>query len=121
MVPRHETDDRDLVRLESTQPAVLHEVIGVFVVAIVADVRADVVKQGTVLEPIAFLLAEAVPRLQAIKHGEREPRDLLRMRRQEVAPLAELHHAAASHVGIAVDGLDVAGVALDVVEHEPFA
>ena len=112
MVARHEADDGDLVRLESAQSAVLHEVVGVFVVALVADVGADVVKQGAVLEPFAFLLAKAVPPFQAVEYGECEARDLLRVRRQVVAPLAELDHAAPPHVRVAVDGPDALGVAL---------
>jgi hypothetical protein len=120
MVPRHEADDADFVRIETAESAVFHEVVRVLMVALVADVRADIVKQGAVLEPLSLLLAQAVPCVQAVEDGEREPRDLLRMRRQIVAPLAELNHAAAPHVRVPLNGLDVPGVACDVVEHEPF-
>ena len=121
MVPRHEADDGDFVRVETEESAVFHEVVRVLMVALVADVRADVVKQGAVLEPVSLLLTQAVPRFQAVEDGEREPRNLLRMRRQIVAPLSELDDATPPDVRVAVDDPDVPGVAFDVVEYEPFA
>ena len=54
MVSRDEGDDLDLLGVEPAQIAVPDEVIGVLVVALVADVRADIVQQRAVLEPLAF-------------------------------------------------------------------
>ena len=48
-------------------------------------------------------------------------RDLLRVLRPVAAALAELDDAAAPDVGIALDLADARAVAVDVVEHEPFA
>ena len=48
----------DLVRIEAAQAAVLDEVVRVLVMALVADVHADVVEQRAVLEPLAFARAE---------------------------------------------------------------
>ena len=120
MVSRHETDDGHLVGLETAQSTVLDEIVRVLVVPLVADVGADVVQQGAVLEPFAFLLAEAMARFQPVEDGERETGDLLCVRRDVVAALAELDHAAPPYVWIAIDRADVAGVAFDVVEHEAF-
>src|SRR5262245_38888099 len=78
MVPRHETDNRDLIRFEAAQAAVFDEVVRVLVVPLVADVRTDVVDERTVFEPLALLLAEAMARLQSIEDGERQAGDLLR-------------------------------------------
>jgi hypothetical protein len=121
MVPRDEADDRDLLGLETAQPAVPDQVVRMLVMPFVADVRPDVVEQRAVLEPVAFALAQPVARLQAVEHGERKTRDLLGVRREIVAPLGQLDHAAAPDVGIAIDGANVPGVALDVIEHEPLA
>ena len=60
MIARHQADDRDLVGVESAQFPVANQVIGMFVVRVVADVRADVVQQRAVFEPLALLGAEAV-------------------------------------------------------------
>ena len=51
VIPCHERDDIDFVGLETAQVAVLDQVIRVFVVPFVADMRTDVVKQRRVFEP----------------------------------------------------------------------
>ena len=60
MVARDEGDRLDFVRLEAAQVAVLDQVIRVFVVALVADVDADVVENRGVLEPVALAIGQAV-------------------------------------------------------------
>jgi hypothetical protein len=57
VVPRHERDRFDFVRLEPAKIAVLDQVIRVLVMAFVADVHADVVEDGGVLEPFALAIA----------------------------------------------------------------
>ena len=60
MVAGDERDDFDLVRLEAAQVAVLDQVVGMAVMALVADVVADVVEQRRVLEPLALAVGQAV-------------------------------------------------------------
>jgi hypothetical protein len=121
MVARDETDDGDLVGLETAQEAVLDEVVRVLVVPLVADVCPDIVQERAVLEPLPFLLSEAMARLQPVEDRERQAGDLLRVRRQVIAALGKLDHAATPDVGVAIDRANVAGIPLDVIEHEPFA
>ena len=119
MIPRHERDGFDFVRLEAAQITVFHEVIGVFMVSLVADVDADVVQDRGVLEPLALAIGQAVDRARLIEQRDREPRDVLRVFGPVVAPLGELEHAPPPHVRIAVRLRDLLAVARDVVEDEP--
>lgn len=121
MVPGGQRDDLDLAGFEAAEPAVLDQVIRVFVMALVADVGADVVEQGPVLEPFPLIGAKAVVRDSLVKYLQRQPGDLLGMVRQVVAALAEFDDAAPADVGIPFDLLDMGAVPLDVVEDEPFA
>jgi len=72
MIARHQADDRDLVGVESAQFPVANQVIRMFVVRVVADVRANVVQQRAVFEPLALLGAEAVllPRRVEERQGQ---------------------------------------------------
>ena len=118
MVARDERDDLDLLRIESAQVAVLDQVVRVPVVALVADVDADVVQQRAVLEPLAFAVGQSVHAARLIEDVQRQPRDLLRVLRPVAAPLAELDDAAAPDVGVALDFADPGAVAVDVVEDD---
>jgi len=60
VIARHERDRFDFVRLEAAQVAVPDEVLGVLVMAFVADVHADVVQDRRVLEPLALLVGQRV-------------------------------------------------------------
>ncbi len=90
-------------------------------VALVADVHADVVQQRAVLEPLAFAVAQPVDAARLVEDGQRQSRDLLRVLRPVAAPLAELDDAAAADVGVAFDLADARAVAVDVVEDQAFA
>ena len=57
VVARDERDDFDLLRVEAAQIAVLDQIVRMAVVALVADVHADVVQQRAVLEPLALAVA----------------------------------------------------------------
>ena len=114
-------DDLDLLRIEPAQVAVLDQVIRMPVMALVADVDADVVQQRAVLQPLALAIAELVHRPRLIEERQRQPRDLLRVVRPVAAALAQLDDAAAADVGVALDLADRRRVAVDVVEHQPFA
>ncbi len=58
MIPRHEGDDPNHVRVESPEVAVLDEVVRMLVMPFVADVVADIMQQGGVVEPLALAVAE---------------------------------------------------------------
>ena len=90
-------------------------------VALVADVDADVVQERRILEPLALAIGQAVDAARLVEQRDREPRDLLRVLRPVVAALGELEDAAAADVGIAIGLRDLLAVPRDVVEHQPFA
>jgi len=77
MIPRDEGDGLDLVRLETPEIAVLHQVVRVLVVPLVADVDADVVQDRRVLEPVALAIREAVDGARLVEERYGEARDLL--------------------------------------------
>jgi len=77
MVAGDQGDGFNLVRLEAAKIAVLHEVVRVLVVSFVADVHADVVQDRRVLEPLAFLVGEAVDGARLVEQTDREARDVL--------------------------------------------
>src|SRR4029079_791125 len=89
--------------------------------AIVADVDADVVQQRGIFEPLALVIAEAVHVSGLVKNAERETRHLLRVFGPVAAPLAEFDDTASSHVRIALDLADPRAVPAHVVEHESLA
>ena len=121
MISRGERDDLDLVGVETAQVPVFDQVIRVFVVALVADVVADVVQERAVLEPLALARAQSVLARRRIEERERQLRDLLRVRGPIATSLGQLHDAAAPYVWIPIDRTNVRRVLLHVIEHEPFA
>ena len=121
MVARDERHHLDFVRLEAAQVAVLDQVIGMPMVARIADVRAEVVHQRRILEPLALAIGQPVNGARLVEQRERQPRDVLRVHREVVAALGQLDGAAAPHVGNAIDLRDLSLVAPHVVEDEPFA
>ena len=56
-----------------------------------------------------------------VEDRQRQPRDLVRVLGPVAAALGQLDDAAAPHVGVLAGLRDVLAVALDVVEHQPFA
>ena len=121
VVPGDQCDGIDFLGLEAPQIAVLDQIVRVFVVALVADVRADVVEQRGVLEPFTFPVGQSVHAARLLENRDREARDVIGMLRPVVAPFRQLHDAAAADVGIAIGLRNLFPVARDVVEHEPFA
>lgn len=121
VVARDERDDLHLGRLEAPQISILDQVVGMAVVALVADVQPDVVQPGSEFQPFALALAEAVDAARLREDRERQPRDVPGVFGNVPAALAELEHAPPADVGQAVDRLDACRVALQVVEHDPFA
>jgi hypothetical protein len=67
VISRHQRDGFDFVGLEAAQVAVADEIFRVFMVAFVADVHADVVQDGRVLQPLALLVGQAVDRSRLIE------------------------------------------------------
>ena len=94
MVPRHERDDLDLLRLEAAEISILDQIIRVLVVAGIADVDAEIVHQRRELEPLALSIGEPVDGPRLIEERQRETRHLLRVRCKIVAPFGELDRAA---------------------------
>jgi hypothetical protein len=121
MIPGHECDRFDFVRLEAAQVAVLDHVIRMLVMPLVADMDADVVEDGGVLEPLALAVGEAVDGARLVEERDGEPRDLLRMIRPVVAAFGELEDAAPAHIRVAVGLRDFLAVPRDVVEDQPLA
>ncbi len=120
MVSRDERDDLNFLRIEAPQISILDQVIRMTVMAIVADVYADVVKQCRVLEPFPFAIAQPVDAARLIEDAERQPCDLLRMLRPIPAPFPELDNASTAHVRVTLDFADTRAVAVDVIEDETF-
>src|SRR5687768_7793176 len=111
MISGNEGDHLDLLGIEPPQVAVLDQVVGMTMVAFVADVDPDIVEQRPELEPVALLLAKAVHRARLIEDRQREPRDLLRVLGPVAAALTQLDHAAPADVGVALDLADARAVA----------
>ena len=121
VVSRDERDDLGLERLESAEIAVLDQVIRMLVVPRIADVRADVVKNGPEFEPFTFAVRQLVNGPRLIEHGQCKPRHLIRVLGPITAPLGQLDYAAAPDIRILTGLCDVFAIALDVVEHQSFA
>src|SRR6185312_5952501 len=121
MIPRDEPDELDFVRLESAQVAVGNQVVRVLVMALVADMHADVVEQGGVLEPLALAIGEPVDAARLIEQLHGEARHLLRVLRPVVAAFGQLEHAAPPDVGITIGLDDLFPVPRDVVEDQALA
>ena len=120
MVAGDEGDRLDLVGLEAAQIAVLHEVIRVFVMALVADMDADVVEDRGVLEPFPLAIGQPVNGARLVEQAGGDSRDLLRVFRPVVAALGQLEHAAPADVRIAIGLRDFLAVPRDVIEDEAF-
>src|SRR5581483_108426 len=121
MVAGDECDRFDFVGIEPAQVAVLDQIVRMFVMPFVADVDADVVQDGRVLQPLALAIGEPVDRAGLVEERRRKPRDLRRMLRPVVAALGELDDAPPAHVRIAVGLRDLLAVARDVIEDQTFA
>jgi hypothetical protein len=121
VIARDERDRLDLLRLEPSKIAVLDQIVRVPVVALVADVHADVVEQRAILEPVPFSIPETVHAARLIEDRERQPSDVLGMFRPVPTALTELDDAAAADVGVALHLPDPRAVAVNVIEDQPFA
>jgi hypothetical protein len=60
VIARNQREDFNLGGIEPAQVAVANQIVGVFVVTLVADVHADVVQQRGVLEPLAFAIGQGM-------------------------------------------------------------
>jgi hypothetical protein len=90
-------------------------------VALVADVHADVVQQRAELEPFPLSIAEAVHAPRLVENAQRQTGHLLRMLGPVPAPFAELDDAAATDVRVSLDLTNSRAVAVNVIEHEALA
>ena len=121
VVARDQRNLLDLVGLEAAQIAVANQVVRVFVMALIADLHADVVQDRRVLEPLALLVGHAVDGARLIEQRHGELRHLLRVFGPVVAALGQFEHAAPPDVGIAVGLRDFFAVPRDVVQHQTLA
>ena len=122
VVAGDQRDDLDLRRLEAAQVAVLDQVIRVLVMPLVADVDADVVQQRGVFEPFALAVRQAVNRAGLIEQRQRQPaRPAARGRASSCTARRARSRCGAARRGSDRPARSARGVALDVVEHQPFA
>ncbi len=121
VVPRHERHHLDLLRLEPAEITILDQIVRVPVVPRIADVNAEVVHEGGVLEPLALPVRTAVDRARLVEESQGETRHLLGMLPEVVAPLRELDRAAATDVRDAIHLSDLPAVAANVVENQALA
>jgi hypothetical protein len=77
MIAGDQRDRLDLVGFESAEVAVLHEIVRMFVMALVADVHADVVQDRGILEPFPLAVGQSVNRACLVEQGHGQPRDVL--------------------------------------------
>src|SRR5262245_9191765 len=121
VVARNQGDHLDLFGFEAAQIAVANQIVRVLVVALVADMHADVMKKGCIAQPLALAVSEPVRAARAIEQGIGEPRDLVRVFRPVVAALGELDDAALADVRVPIGLRDFLAMARDVVEDETLA
>ena len=121
MVSGDERDRFDLQWLEASQVAVANQIVRVLVMALVADVDADVVEQRRVLEPLALAIGQSMDAARAVEQRQRQLRDLLGVLGHVVATFRQFDDAAAPHVGVSLRLGNLFPVTRDVVEDEPFA
>jgi len=121
MIARDRRDDFRLLRLETPEIAVLDQIVRVFVMPGVTDVRADIVEQRGEVEPLPLAIGQPMDAARLIEDRQREPRDLVRVLGPVTAALGQLDDAAAPHVRVLPRLGDVLPVALDVIEHQPLA
>jgi hypothetical protein len=119
MIACNESDCLDLVGLESSQIAVLYQVIRMFVMAFVGDVHADVVQDCGVFQPVALAVAKPMHAASLIEQRKSESSHLTRVLWPVVVALGELDHAAAPDVGIALDSRDLFPMSRDVIQKQP--
>jgi hypothetical protein len=121
MILCHQRDDLDFFRLEASQIAVLDQIVRMFVVTLVADVHADIVKDRCVLEPLTLAIGQTVNRARLIEQRHRQPGDLLRVLRPVIAPLRELEDAAPPDVRISIGLRDLFAVLRNVIQDDAFS
>jgi hypothetical protein len=106
--------------MEPAQVAVLDQVVGMLVVSREADVTANVMHQRRIFQPFALAVRESVNRARLIEEGERKPYHVIGVIGVITAALCEFQRAPTPHVRDAVDLRDLAAVAANVIEHQPF-
>ena len=120
MVAGDERDDLDLLRIEAPQISILDQVIGMPVVAVIADMHADIVQERGVFEPLPFAISESVYAAGLVEDAQCKARDLLRMLGPVPAPFPQLYNAAAPDVRVPLDLPDAGAVAVNVIEDQAF-
>src|SRR5215471_18900425 len=98
MIARDQRDRLDFLGLEAPEIPIFDQIVRMFVVALIADVNADVVQNCGKFEPFALAVGQTVDGAGLVEERHREPRHLLHVLRPVVAPLRQLVHAAPAHV-----------------------
>jgi hypothetical protein len=79
VVSRDKRDDLDFLRIEAPQISILDQIVGVAMMAVIADVYANVVQERRIFQPFTLAIAQAVNATRLIEDAEGQPRDLLRV------------------------------------------
>jgi hypothetical protein len=114
-------EEIELVGGEAFEVAVSDEVGGVLVVAGVADVPADVVKEGGEFEELAVFFGEVMEVVEGVEEVEGELGDLCCMFFVEVAAACEFEDGAAAGVGVLDGEFDLGPVGVHVIDDHAFA
>jgi hypothetical protein len=114
-------DDLGLLRFEAAQISILDQVIRMFVMSRVTNVRPDIVEQRGELEPFPLPIGEPMDAPCLVEHRKAQPRDLIGMLGPVAAAFRQLDHAAPPDVGVLAGLRDVLTIALNIFEDEPFA
>ena len=121
VISRDEGHHFDLIGMKAAQVAVLDQVVGVLVMSGEADMPTDVVHQRRVFQPLALAFRQSMDAACLIEKREREAHHLIGVIGVIAAALRQFQGAPAPYVRNAVDLRDLAAIAPDVIEHEPFA
>jgi len=114
-------DGLDLVRFEPAKLPVLDQVVGMFVVLVVRNVHADVMKQRGIFEPLAFAVGQRMHCPRLVEQADRQSRHLVGVLGRVAATIGQLDDTSLAQIGVAVGLRDLLPVPVDVIEDEPFA
>ena len=106
--------------MKPAQIAVLDQVVRMLVVSREADVTADIVHQRCVFQPFALAICESMHPACLIEECERQTYHLIGVLGVIAATLGEFQRAPSTDVRDAVDLRNLAPIATNVVEDQPF-
>jgi len=92
-----------------------------FVVLVVRNVHADVMKQRGIFEPLAFAVGQRMHCPRLVEQADRQSRHLVGVLGRVAATIGQLDDTSLAQIGVAVGLRDLLPVPVDVIEDEPFA